>query len=45
MAFLMLSRAWGTGSTRLSAKKQDCMMVLMRPPSPQARATAPASMA
>ena len=34
MAYLMASMASSRGSTPLMAKKQVCMMVLMRPPMP-----------
>ena len=44
MAFLMAAIACSRGSTPLSAKKQVCMTVLMRPPMPFSWATLKASM-
>ncbi len=43
MAFLMSSMARSRGSTPEMAKKQVCMMVLMRPPMPVSFATRTAS--
>ena len=43
MEYLMASMALSRGSTPDSAKKQTCMMVLMRPPMPLSRATFVAS--
>ena len=43
MEFLMASIASSLGSTPDSAKKQTCMMVLMRPPMPLSFATLVAS--
>ena len=39
MAFLICAMASSRGSTPLMAKKQVCMMVLMRVPMPASRAT------
>ena len=39
MACLIAAIASSRGSTPLMAKKQVCMMVLMRPPMPVSRAT------
>jgi hypothetical protein len=44
IASLMRAMASSRGSTPAMAKKQVCMMVLMRPPSPAADATREASM-
>ena len=39
MAALMCAIAWSRGSTPEMAKKQVCMIALMRPPMPVSRAT------
>ncbi len=44
MEFLIASTASSLGSTPDNAKKQTCMIVLMRPPMPLSRATLVASM-
>ena len=44
MAFLIWAMASSRGSTPEMAKKQVCMMVLMRTPMPVRRATSKASM-
>ena len=44
MVFLMCAMASSRGSTPEMAKKQVCMMVLMRTPMPVSRATLYASM-